>query len=148
MTKKDMENGDVIALIQCLNQMTATHIKLSPKVWYALSKTKNRLVRAAKDLEEARSALVKQYSTDKKRPTVDEDKMPEFKVDYKELLEQKAEVEIHTIHIDVLVDEMDKMEGVDDLYLFFDYIVDGDLPETPAASDNGEEKKEEEPAKV
>lgn len=127
MATVKMTNAEVKALIDCLEKFAASGIKLSPKLWYYISRNKNMLDRANKDIEVARVSIVKEYIKSGES-RVPQEHIEAFQSKYNELLQVETELEIKQIRMETLEEEMDKLNGVSNIYMFFEYLVEG-LPE-------------------
>lgn len=138
---------EVKLLLVVLDEIAAKNTDLSPKVWYLLAKNQDSLNNAAKPLEVTRLKLVNKYGQKDGKTgvlTVGEDNMHPYREDFQKVLEEKIEVTLGTISLAKLEEEMKSMKGVNNIYLFYQHFVDGDLPQ-----EKPEKKPEvEEPAEA
>lgn len=135
MAKITMKNSEVKALIDCLDKLAVSGVTLSPKMWYHLSRNKSTLNKINEEIEEARVNIVKGYVKGKDS-RVPEDKVEEFQTKYNELLVLERDVDIMQLKFSTLEAEMDKLNGVPHIYLFFDHLVeDNEEDKTPEKED-------------
>lgn len=121
----NITNGEIKQLISCLNEISQDNFDLPIKIWYALSKNKDRLESADVLTEKMRIDLVKKYGEKGENDvfTVPEEKKNAFQNDYIELLNLKSTINFHMIPMGRL-EELKTLKGINGIYLFFKYIVD------------------------
>tara|TARA_R110002020_G_scaffold4272_3_gene18982 strand:+ start:2779 stop:3216 length:438 start_codon:yes stop_codon:yes gene_type:complete len=97
-----------ILLNEFSNKVAQENINLPAKLSYAIYRNINKLASTTKYYEEERIAIVKKYSKlDKNGEPVIKDNAPVMKdmdkanEEYKNLLELDADVDLHTINVDV-----------------------------------------------
>lgn len=147
--KKTMTNIEVRGSLECLNALTAEKIGFSPRRWYTLAANRKALLEANKLTEDTRLELVNKYGKKDKTGinVVPDAKMPVFTKAYNELMNMEIEVELGQITLEELeTDTGGSLNGVDNLFLFFDYMVEAPKVELKkvAKGDDSEEKKEDE----
>jgi len=130
--KVKMTNGVVRSLIECLEAMTEKKVELPVKVWYNLSYTRQKLNEAAKAAESVRLKLVDKYGEENEQTkikTVPNDRMGEFQKEYIELMDTEAEVEVRIVHMKDMESVSETMQGVQGIFNFFMYLVEGEVEE-------------------
>jgi aspartokinase len=83
--------------------------KLPIKLNFYLQKNKNTLVSLAQDIEQARISIIQTYGTpneDGETYTIPEDKITEASNELKDLFALEQEVNIYTVNIDVLNEDL------------------------------------------
>ena len=83
--------------------------KLPIKLNFYLQKNKNTLISLAQDIEQARISIIQTYGTpneDGETYTIPEDKIAEASNELKDLFELEQEVNIYTVNIDVLNEDL------------------------------------------
>lgn len=129
MSKIKVSNGVVKSLITCLDEMTKRNTKLPVKVWYGLSFNRGQLLSADKHTESARIKLVEKFGEKNEQEDVTkvpQEKMAEFQKEYIELLEMEVEIDVRKIKMSTLENGLDKMDGVQGIFNFFEYLVEDD----------------------
>jgi len=121
--KITITNSEVKALIKCLDSLASNGINFSPKVWYFLSRNKSILNKINGEIEEARVNIAKKFLEEGDK-AVSEDKRDAFQAEYNELLLIEREVEFMQLRFATIEAEMDKINGVPHIYVFFDYLVE------------------------
>ena len=125
--KMTMTNVEVKGLIDCLNNLTAAKINLSPTTWYNLAGNRKILLDLDKVTEETRLDLVKKFGKKDENDVfnVPEEKMSAFTKAYNELLHIEVEVNLTQLTMkDLEKDTKGKgLAGVDNMFLFFDYMI-------------------------
>lgn len=148
--KVTMKNAVVKTLIGCLEEMSNRHTKLPVKIWYALSYNRKKLDSAEKITESARIKLVEQYGElDEKSGamtvTKESGNHDKFMKGYADLLDLEVEIEVRKLSISDLENAMDKMEGVQGTFAFFEHLV---IEEPESDKEAGELKTKKELEKV
>ena len=120
-----MSNAEVKGLLEALNGLTSASLPFTPRIWFSLSANRKTLVEQSKIIEDTRLELVKQHGemTDGINQ-VPEDKMGLFTKDYNEVLNEKVEVSLTPILMSDLEKSVNKLNGVPNLYLIFEYIIE------------------------
>ena len=83
--------------------------KFPIKLNFYLQKNKNTLVSLAQDIEQARISIIQTYGTPNENGetyTIPEDKIAEASNELKDLFELEQEVNIYTVNIDVLNEDL------------------------------------------
>jgi hypothetical protein len=120
-------NAEVKTLSNCLEEICKRNAQLPVKVWYALSKNAQKLSSADSLTEKARIALVEKYGEKNGQAiVVPEDKMLDFQKELGDLLSIETDIDFHNISMSLLEAEVGKMQGVQGMYLLFQYIVSED----------------------
>ena len=129
MSKVKMTNGVIKSLIGCLEELTKKSSKLPITVWYNLSYNRTLFMAADKLTEEARIKLVDKFGVvdkETKATNVPQESIPDFQKEYIELLEMEVKLDVRKIKMSTLDNAMDGMEGVNGLFNFFEFMVDGE----------------------
>ena len=136
MKKMKITNGDVKALIEVIDAIeTHPEIKMDIKCLYALSRNRAKLTSKDKITENVRLNLVNKYGEKKENGIikVSDKNIEVFQRDWFELLSEEVEIDFYPISISQLEESSEKMGGIKNLHLLFDYIVN--------ESKDGETKK-------
>ena len=122
-----MTNADVKGLIDAMNGLTSANLGLSPKMWFTLTKNRKALLEADKITDDARIELVKKHSTGEGDvPKVSEDKIDIFQKEFFDLLSINTTVELTEIPLKDIEKDLQKISGVNNIYLFFEHMISDD----------------------
>ena len=142
LVKRTITNAEVQALMAVIDEIAKTKAKLPIRVIMTLTKNRNACVQAMKVADDARRMLVEKHGEEKKEGegvSVTEENMAAFQKEYMELMSEEVEVGFHQINIDVLEKKLPAMETVENIYMFFEYIVKDD--EKPAKASKSSKMK-------
>lgn len=131
MEKVQMKNVEVIGLVDALNSLIKAGVSLSPRTWFTLTANRKKLIDQSKLIDEARLELVKTH----KMEGVDNQDIPEetaklLNSGYNDILSIDVDVEIVKLPIQELEKETKKLGNVSNIYLLFDYVIEGEKKKT------------------
>jgi hypothetical protein len=161
----EITKNDILALMKAINDLPSANGQLPSKFFYALSKNRAKVAREVKAIEETiNETIFKKFSQeiDKVDPKTNEvmkdpkgkviketrvppEKVEQYQKEVKEFLGQTTTVDIHKISFSEIEPDMPKLQGVNDIYLIFEYICnDEDASKAIKNKDNGLDSKPEE----
>lgn len=146
--KIEITNQEVRALIEAINQLPGISKQLPTKFLYAINKCRGKLKGPNDDVEATRLDLVNKWGKKDKKSGVSKvppESMNAFQKAYTDVLKEKVTIDFHQYPYEQFEKEVPSLQGVDNIYLIFDYILSE--PEGDKPSKNGQKKeKTNEPA--
>ena len=128
MEKVTMSNAEVIGLAECLNEMTKAGADMKPRTWFTLAANRKALIEKGKLIDEANTQINNKYKGEENgEQVIPKENLSKWQEERAEVLAIQVEVELYKLSLSDLEKEMPKMKGINNLYLLFDYMVDGDL---------------------
>jgi len=122
MKTEKMTNAEARSLIEVIDEITSSAKNLPIKIFYALSRSRDKLVTAVRPTESMRLKLVDKYGEKTDSGTsVKQDKMAAFQRDWSEVMAQDIEVELYGIRLSDLESSMD---GTPNIHLLFNYLIE------------------------
>lgn len=120
-----MTNAEVKGLIEGMNALTAAKLPLSPRIWFTLTINRKNLIDQNKLIEDTRLELVDKHSVEGEdgQKSVPQEAMDAFSKEYNDLLSIEVDIELKQIQLSDLEKDMDKLEGVPNLFLIFQYVI-------------------------
>ena len=128
MKKVTMTNAEVKGLIEGMNAITAASLPLSPRIWFTLTVNRKTLIDQNKLIEDTRLELVSKFSTEDEngKKSVPPENMEDFSREYNDLLSIEVSMKLKQIPLVDLEKVLDKLEGVTNLFLIFQYLISDD----------------------
>jgi len=120
-----MTNAEVKGLIEGMNAITAASLPLSPRIWFTLTVNRKTLIDQNKLIEDTRLELVGKFSKEGEngQKSVPPENMDEFSREYNDLLSIEVSLKLKQIPLIDLEKGLDKLEGVTNLFLIFQYLI-------------------------
>lgn len=117
--------AEVLSLSKCLNDIVSSNGQLPTKLLYAIGKNRGKLQTIINSIDNDRMGLVKKHGDKSENGMIEvtKDNIQQFSDDYTDLLNDVEKLELHTIPYVELEVLMPTMKGVDNINLFFDYVV-------------------------
>ncbi len=163
MTKVTMTKSDALNLLGAINELPKVNGQLPTKFYYGLSKSRGPLTIEAQTLEDTmNSTIFKPFSKnldkiDEKTGKVEKgsdgkpikvervppEHLDEYNKKSAKFLKETTEVELHVIDFATVEPDMPRLQGVENIYLIFQYICN-DKGAAAAAEPKKEEPKVEE----
>lgn len=125
MKKVKITNAEVIGLVGCLNALTSSGIDMKPRTWFTMAANRKALIEQGKLIDEANKEITDKYKgkDDEGNDIIPEKNILKFNQDKSDILTMESEIELHTLELSAIEKEMNKMKGVENIFLLFDYII-------------------------
>ena len=130
MSKVKMTNADVVALAECLNALCDGSVKLKPRTWFKLSKSRRSLIEQGKLIDESSVKISDKHKVkgDDGNYIIPEKKVAKFQEERMSVLTMDVEIDLETIQLSEIEKEMPKLTGIKNLFSLFDFIIEEDKP--------------------
>lgn len=138
MQNVKITNLEVRGLIQAIDDISTTAKNIPVKIFYALSRSRDKLATAMRPTEATRLKLVEQYGEDTPNgKIVKEENNVAFNRDWQKVMEEEIDCELYKIRLDDFEKEVKRLDGVGNIHLVFQYLIDdgGEVPVPEAQED-------------